>query len=203
MKTIRTIIRPQTRSGNRASWFKLIESVDITKKDGYAFNGDFLKLDQEIELPIGAIVVEKEPVGSVKSGSHEGNIYRVVESPIDDVLNPHLELIEYFEWRKEFLSFRDRVAELLAEVGAAQQEQRINQMVKQSIDQAQASRSTQQTIINQLNEAIDLVLKAKRLTEGMGSPHQAICNCAETLIQGLDLYGKTPAELFPAREVIQ
>jgi hypothetical protein len=194
-RIIRTTIKPQTNSGGRSSWLKFVTSVDTAKKDGYAFEGEFLKLDQEIELPIGAIVIEKKPTGSVKTNGHQGNIYEVVETPIKDVRNPHLQLIEYCDWHREFLTFRDRVAELVRAREEAR-EARINLMVKPLIEQAQANRSTEQIKINELNEAIDLVLRAKRLTEGMGSPHQTICNCAESLIQVLDIYRKSPAELL-------
>lgn len=39
-------------------WAKQVHSVDVTKTDGYAFQGDFLSVTREHKLPVGSIVVE-------------------------------------------------------------------------------------------------------------------------------------------------
>lgn len=39
-------------------WAKRVTSVDRSKSTGYAFSGDFLSLDREAKVPVGAIVVE-------------------------------------------------------------------------------------------------------------------------------------------------
>jgi len=39
-------------------WAKRIIGVDITKTNGYAFQGDFLNVREEHKLPVGSIVVE-------------------------------------------------------------------------------------------------------------------------------------------------
>jgi hypothetical protein len=110
---IRTIIRPATTSGNRKSWLKIVTRVDTSKTNGYAFEGEFLKEGIEIEVPVGAIVIEKEPTGSVKNSSHTWNVYRISPIQIQEVRNPSLEFLEDFK-ESNFLSFRDYVAGLLA-----------------------------------------------------------------------------------------
>jgi len=39
-------------------WSKHIKGVDVTKTNGYAFQGDFLAVTAEHKLPAGALVVE-------------------------------------------------------------------------------------------------------------------------------------------------
>lgn len=39
-------------------WAKLVQSVDTTKTNGYAFMGDFLTVTTEHKIPSGSIVVE-------------------------------------------------------------------------------------------------------------------------------------------------
>jgi hypothetical protein len=116
---VRTIIKSASTSGNRKSWLKLVTGVDLSKGNGFAFEGDFLKEGIEIEIPVGAIVIEKEPTGSVKNSSHTWNIYRVSPIQIQDVRNPNLEFLEEFK-ESNFLSFRDYVAGLLAGAQASE-----------------------------------------------------------------------------------
>lgn len=44
--------------GKYKHWAKHVTSVDVTKTTGYAFGGDFLKVDLEHKLPVDALVVE-------------------------------------------------------------------------------------------------------------------------------------------------
>lgn len=39
-------------------WSKLVKSVDTTKTNGYAFNGEFLNVNYEHKLPVGSIIAE-------------------------------------------------------------------------------------------------------------------------------------------------
>jgi hypothetical protein len=115
METVRIKLKAVNTSGNRNSWFKLVTSVDRSKRDGYAFGGEFIKAGVEIDLPVGSIILEKEPTGSVKNNGNDGNVYKVVAEPDSEnnSRNPHLELQFYYDWRREFLSLRDKLADLL------------------------------------------------------------------------------------------
>lgn len=39
-------------------WAKLVTAVDTAKINGYAFSGDFLKIEYEHKVPVGSIIVE-------------------------------------------------------------------------------------------------------------------------------------------------
>ena len=60
-------------------WAKLVTAVDTSKTNGYAFAGDFLRVEAEHKIPVGSIVIEVcdtkitayqiTPDGPVKFGS--------------------------------------------------------------------------------------------------------------------------------------
>lgn len=102
---VRIKIDGYSTSGDRKSWFKTIKEVDLSKKDGYAFIGNFLTPDKEYDLKEGTIIIEKRPEGSVKHYSYSAHIY-VVENQ-DIILKK-----SYNDWYKDFLSFRDEVARM-------------------------------------------------------------------------------------------
>lgn len=103
MDTVRVLICNETNSGNRKGWTKHVEEVDQTKDNGYAFIGRFLN-NQEYDLPVGAVLVQKNPMGSVKSGYHEG-VCLVVQQD-GSLKQIHTKT---YKWNENFLSFRDLV----------------------------------------------------------------------------------------------
>jgi hypothetical protein len=105
---IRIRISASTNSGHRRGWFKHVTSVDTTKKNGYAFNGSFLR-DGENDLPIGSIIVEQYPTGSVKNGVNKGIAYTVQESGL-------VQFASCENFHRNFLSFRDTIADSLVPV---------------------------------------------------------------------------------------
>lgn len=108
MTTVRLAIKNRTNSGGRKGWTRLVTSVDKAKTNGYAFAGQFLN-DQEYDLAPGDVLVEKNPEGSAKHGWDAG-VCRAV-SPAGGLWRTHAET---FRWDKQFLSFRDHVAAVLA-----------------------------------------------------------------------------------------
>jgi hypothetical protein len=82
---MRLTISNQYFSGNRKSWFKIVESVDCTKNNGYAFEGDFVKSGIEVELPEGAIIIECQPTGSVKEGGKDGIIHKITSAGLTEL----------------------------------------------------------------------------------------------------------------------
>jgi len=102
----RVTIKNETNSGNRRGWTKWVQSVDATKTDGYAFVGSFLN-DQEYDLPVGAVLVQKNPEGSAKHGYNNG-VCLVVETD-GSLRRTHA---DDFNWYRQFLTFRDHVAAL-------------------------------------------------------------------------------------------
>jgi len=120
---MRVIFKKQSASGKRYSWAKKITSVDSSKENGYAFDGDFLK-QGENNLSIGDIIIEKYPVGSAKNGYNLGVVYKVAEATDDTIFEnekdywevtsrENMQILETFVWETEFLSFRDFVSSVL------------------------------------------------------------------------------------------
>lgn len=95
-------IQNNTASGHRTGWTKHVTAVDIAKSNGYAFEGEFLN-EGEAELPTGAVIVQKNPMGSVKNNWFEG-VCSVVQ-PDDTLLE-----IATNDWHTEFITFRNAVA---------------------------------------------------------------------------------------------
>jgi len=97
-------IENHTNSGRRSGWTKLVTGCDLSKSNGFAFEGRFLN-DGEQELQPGDILVQKNPEGSVKNPWSSGVCLRVSDTG---------ELIRVqestFVWEREFLSFRNLVA---------------------------------------------------------------------------------------------
>jgi hypothetical protein len=109
MTKVRVKITNETNSGRRRGWTKLVTAVDTTKTNGYAFEGEFLR-EVEHDLEVGAVLVQKNPEGSVKHAWDAG-VCLVVEA--DGTLRRVHD--ETYRWNENFLSFRDLVARTVAE----------------------------------------------------------------------------------------
>ncbi len=107
---VRVKIENERNSGNRKGWSKLVTAVDVTKIDGYAFSGVFLNDNTETDVPVGSVVVQKNPQGSVKNGWESGECY-VIGSD-GKLYTTHTGV---FRWREKFLSLRDYVAKVLTD----------------------------------------------------------------------------------------
>lgn len=106
---VRIKIKNEINSGKRSGWTKHVTNVDMTKTNGYAFEGEFIPGGKEIELPVGAILIQKNPEGSVKNGWWEAEVFRLSEDGTLIDLAPDTK----YDWKDDFLSFRDLVAEAL------------------------------------------------------------------------------------------
>ena len=103
---VRVEIENVQASGRRKGWTKLVYDVDTSKTNGYAFDGRFLN-DGKHDLEVGAVLVSKDPCGSVKNGHDEGMLGIVqADGSIDWTCAAK-------DWRKDFLDLRDAVAEAL------------------------------------------------------------------------------------------
>lgn len=102
---VRTRIKNETNSGSRKGWSKHVTSVDTTKTNGYALIGDFVPDNTEIELPVGAVIVQKHPEGSVKHSWESGHVYRLGSDGMLYETDG-----KSYNWHKEFLSFRDQIS---------------------------------------------------------------------------------------------
>ena len=107
---VRIKVKSKEASGRRRGWFRHVTDVDQSKTNGYAFEGNFLGDGKEHDLPIGAVVVEKAPAGSVKNGYWEAHIHIVRPDGLEKVTAD-----DDYDWVEDFLSFRDKVAEYVNE----------------------------------------------------------------------------------------
>jgi hypothetical protein len=155
----------------------------MTKKDGYVFVGEFLKAGVEIELPVGSVVIEKEPTGSVKNGSYEGNIYLVVAGSNETDENAHLELQTYYNWHKEFLTFRDAVNQLIQEQAQKAKDKGIGAMLKKELAKGDTPIDP---LVVRLNKAIDHIVEARLLLEANSSAYNAVSNAEQILANLLE-----------------
>ena len=99
-----------TASGRRRGWSKYVTDVDTSKRNGYAFDGAFLR-EGENELPAGAVIVQKSPGGSVRNSTWEWEVGTLQE-------NGKIDWGEESWGAQSFLSFRDTVAVLVAQAQA-------------------------------------------------------------------------------------
>ena len=102
---------PAKKDDRKKSWAKVLESVDITKSNGYAFVGNWLRRGEKAELPIGSYVLTYDEPGSMKNWYPLVKLYRVTPDGLEAVLEYEGEIGE----RSWALAVRDRIAEILAE----------------------------------------------------------------------------------------
>lgn len=110
MKTVRIKYTPETASGRREGWAKIVHRVDQGPIRGAkAFDGPYLEKGIELDLEVGTLIIEVNPEGSVKNRWSSARILRLDED------GEWIVEANGFNWNSDFLSFRDQVARLLAE----------------------------------------------------------------------------------------
>ena len=71
---------PAPKDGRFKSWARLITGVDRSRKDGYAFQGPWLRRGRLDELPALALVLLYDEVGSRRHHHPEVEVLRVQET---------------------------------------------------------------------------------------------------------------------------
>jgi len=104
--SVRVTIDNNMASGRRRGWTKHVTGVDASKSNGYALHGEFLNNGLH-DLPAGAVLVTKNPAGSLSTGYHTGDL-GIVQG---DGTVQWEEVAS--DWQKEFLLLRDAVADAL------------------------------------------------------------------------------------------
>jgi hypothetical protein len=103
---------PSPRDSRFKSWARLITGVDRSRKDGYAFQGPWLRRGRLDELPVQALVLLYDEVGSRRYHHPEVEVLRVQGdgslAQVEDDRGPLR--AEGWDWA---LLLRDRVAALL------------------------------------------------------------------------------------------
>lgn len=102
MATIVISDRIDTRHKHYA---KHVTSVDVTKTNGFALLGEFLREGREQEVPAGAIVLRVYGEGSAK---HRVIIADVLSVNDDGTVNK----LASYDYEREFVSLKNKLAEL-------------------------------------------------------------------------------------------
>ena len=102
---------PSARDSRKKNWAKVLESVDVSKPNGYAFIGNWLRRGERAELTVGSYVLTYDEPGSMKNWYPVVTLYRVTPDGLEAVLEYEGEIGE----RSWALAVRDRIAEILAE----------------------------------------------------------------------------------------
>lgn len=98
-----------TASGRRTGWARTFGAIDRTQRGAKAFVGEYLPVNQQIELPVGILIVEVSPCGSVKNGSNEAQIWRL------EADGSWTRVGNEWNWHSEFLSLLDDAETALTE----------------------------------------------------------------------------------------
>lgn len=64
-------------------WAKTVTRVDTSVSTGYAFEGEFVKANELIELPVGTYILGYEQTGSDRNKETEARIYIVTENGLE------------------------------------------------------------------------------------------------------------------------
>ena len=105
------------RKARTSAWAKVVTSVDVSAKGGYAFEGQFLPYTRETDVPNGAWVVVSRADGSW--GHPHNTIYLI------HVRNGRMCIVEEADWPDEQLSFKERAVELVNEPATGASEEKL------------------------------------------------------------------------------
>lgn len=114
------VMIPGTLDDRHKCWRKLLEKVDTTKANGYAFIGDWLRAGERAEVEVGSLILCYDEVGSRKNWCPAVRVLKVgVETDLEEV----------FHWEGDFrerswaLAVRDDIAAILAEAQGLEPEE--------------------------------------------------------------------------------
>jgi hypothetical protein len=103
MKTF--TIEQHSNHKHSTQWAKVVTSVDVNQKNGYAFGGQFVTVGQEQEAKIGSVILYVVNLGSRKNGSDVAFVYVLTETGLIEKGN--------FEYRNEFVALRSLINSLV------------------------------------------------------------------------------------------
>lgn len=101
------------RDSRFKSWTKTLTGVDISKTNGYCFDGEFVSKSGLVELALGSFLLHYAETGSRANHTPDVYVYRVIEDGVQEV---YKRMGLPLTWA---LAVRDDIAEILAEAKAA------------------------------------------------------------------------------------
>lgn len=97
---------PAQKDRRWKAWAKVVEKVDTTKTNGWAYEGEFVPVGRKAELEAGSIVIYYQEIGSRANREPVVTVYRVTDNgTLEELLRT-----EGLDWA---LNIRDQVAELV------------------------------------------------------------------------------------------
>ena len=97
------------------SWVKKVDSVDLTKDNGYAFGGEFLEFGKETDLKIGDVIIKYYRTGSRNRNEGYADV-GVVEKKVDGKGFTIKYVIENWDYHEKFLTLRNKIAKILKDI---------------------------------------------------------------------------------------
>ena len=102
---------PEAKDRRKKAWRKALCGVDISKTNGYAFEGNFLRCGEKAELPVNSYVLAYDEAGSTKNWYINIRLFKIMaDASLEEVLDYSGEIRQY-GWA---LAVRDQIAEILA-----------------------------------------------------------------------------------------
>ena len=119
-KMKKIVMIPGTLDDRHKCWRKLLEKVDTTKANGYAFIGDWLRAGERAELEVGSLILCYDEAGSRKNWCPVVRLFKVgIENDLDEVYCWEGNTRE----RSWALAVRDDIAAILAEAQGQEPEE--------------------------------------------------------------------------------
>ena len=112
MKTIVMVPEPEDRRPIKKFWAKLLTKVDVSKSNGYAFEGEWLRRGERAEVPTGSYILLYDEPGSAKNWYPH---VRLLRAEPDGSLSTVLDYDGDINERSWALAVRDQVAAIMAE----------------------------------------------------------------------------------------
>ena len=101
-----------TESGNRRGWVKRVTAIDPSKKNGFAFEGDFLPGGKVVDLLAGSVLVCCDPAGSVAHPRKTAKV-RIVTKDKGKFEDSTQCVLSVGDWHKDFLTIKTCVEKYL------------------------------------------------------------------------------------------
>ena len=103
MEKVRIKLIQHTASGARKSWSKKVTAVDSSKQWGYSFIGKSVR--GEVDAEVGDVIITVIPTGTLSRAGKTIEVGRVTHDG--------LQILFTADYQEEFLSVRDKIAELV------------------------------------------------------------------------------------------
>ena len=114
------VMIPEVLDERKKAWRKLLDGVDKTKTNGYAFAGNWLLAGERAELQVGSFILCYDEAGSTKNWYPLVRLLRVGVNGLDEVYRWEGDARE----RSWALAVRDEIAAILADARGQEPEER-------------------------------------------------------------------------------